>query len=370
MQAEHVDGIPSVRIGVGLVTAELPPESGRRFADEYADTLRIAEHAEQLGFDSIWTSEHHGVSDGYLPSQLVLLSAIAAVTERIRLGTAVVVAPVHDPLRLAEDAAVLDHISDGRLSLGVGLGWRPEEYRMFGGGAGNRVSRLVDTVDVLRKAFTGERFSHNGRAYSCDAVQVTPRPLQPGGPRILVGGFVPEAVRRAGRLGDGFIRSRRNDPEALSQDIHLALEGVRESQRNPDEFEFVLLMNVGLDDGGSPALTSRIRAGLAYQLGVYAALHDDDDTPGHGFRPRPIEPETVDAAALWGTPQEVSARLTEQVLSTRPGRRCELVPRLSYPGMELSDSMRLLRTFAREVVPRVHEALAEIAEHADPREYQ
>ena len=352
------NGIPSVRIGVGLVTAQLPPESGRKFADEYADTLRIAEHAERLGFDSIWTSEHHGVSDGYLPSQLVLLSAIAAVTERIRLGTAIVVAPVHDPLRLAEDAAVLDHISNGRLSLGVGLGWRPEEYRMFGGSAGNRVSRLVDTVEVLRKAFTGERFSHKGRAYSCDAVQVTPKPLQPSGPPILVGGFVPEAVRRAGRLGDGFIRSRRDDPDALGQDIRLALEGVRESARNPDEFEFVLLTNVGLDDGGSPALTSTIRAGLAYQLGAYAALHDDDDTPGHGFRPRPIDAETVDAAALWGTPREVAAGLTERVLNTRPGRRCELVPRLSYPGMGLSDSVRLLKQFAHEVVPRVHDALA------------
>jgi hypothetical protein len=115
MAVDDVSGsAPEVRIGIGLFTAEVPPPSGRTLADEYADTLRLAERAEQLGFDSLWTSEHHGVSDGYLPSQLVLLSAVAAVTERMRLGTGVLVAATHDPLRLAEDAAVLDQLSRGR----------------------------------------------------------------------------------------------------------------------------------------------------------------------------------------------------------------------------------------------------------------
>lgn len=355
--------IPSVRLGIGLVTAELPPQSGRRFADEYADTLRMAEHAERLGLDSIWTSEHHGVSDGYLPSQLVLLSAIAAVTERIRLGTAVVVAPVHDPLRLAEDAAVLDHISRGRLSLGLGLGWRAEEYRMFGVGSGDRVSRLVDTVEVLRKAFTSKRFSHTGAVHSYDAVQITPEPLQPGGPRILLGGSAPSAVRRAGRLGDGFIRSRGGDRAELTQDVRAALQGVSEVARSPDDFEFVILQSVGLVNRRSPARTGRIRAALAYQLGMYAALHDGDDTPGQGFRARAVEPATLDSAALWGTPRQVAAALTNQVLSTRPGRQCELVLRLSYPGMDFSDSLRLLELFAGEVVPRVHDALADMSAH-------
>ena len=91
-----------VRVGIGLVTAQVPPDSPRTPADEYAGTLRIAERAEQLGFDSLWTSEHHGVSDGYLPSPLVLLSAVAAVTGRIRLGTGVLIAPAHVLPRLHE----------------------------------------------------------------------------------------------------------------------------------------------------------------------------------------------------------------------------------------------------------------------------
>jgi probable F420-dependent oxidoreductase len=344
-----------VRVGIGLVTAEVPPDSRRSPADEYADTLRIAERAERLGFDSLWTSEHHGVSDGYLPSQLVLLSAVAAVTERMRLGTGVLVAPAHDPLRLAEDAAVLDQLSRGRLSLGLGLGWRAEEYRMFGVPGRERVARLTDTVHILREAFTGERFSYRGSAHACDDVLITPEPFQPGGPRILLGGSSSAAIRRAGLLGDGFIRSRRAGLAELASDVQLALAGASDA----DDFELVLLQNVGLVDRHAPDRAERISAALAYQLGVYSALHSGDDTPGHGFRPRAVPPSTVAASALWGTPQQVASELAALVLATRPGRNCELVLRLSYPGMELPDSLRLLELFSSDVLPRLHETLTQ-----------
>src|SRR5919206_2788889 len=121
----------AVRVGVGLFTGQVPEGAARTFAQEYRDTIELVRSAEALGFDSAWVSEHHGTSDGYLPSLLLMLAAFAAVTERIRLGTGVVLAPLHDPIRLAEDAAVVDQLSDGRLVLGLGIGWRPEEFRMF-----------------------------------------------------------------------------------------------------------------------------------------------------------------------------------------------------------------------------------------------
>ena len=121
-----------VRVGIGLFTGQVPAGSPRSFAQEYRETLELVRLAEALGFDSAWVSEHHGSSDGYLPSLMVMLGAFADATSHIRLGTGVVLTPFHDPIRLAEDAAVVDQLSDGRLTLGLGIGWREEEFRMFG----------------------------------------------------------------------------------------------------------------------------------------------------------------------------------------------------------------------------------------------
>src|ERR671914_2654243 len=137
-----------VQVGLGLFTAQLPAGSPRSFEQEYREIVDLVRLAETLGFDSAWVSEHHGSSDGYMPSLLPTLAAFAAATDRIRLGTGVILAPFHNPLRLAEDAATVDQVSGGRLILGLGLGWRHEEFRMFGQSISERVNRTVDTVEV------------------------------------------------------------------------------------------------------------------------------------------------------------------------------------------------------------------------------
>src|SRR5919197_5802794 len=149
----------AVQIGIGLFTAQVPPGSKRTFTQEYREIVDMVRLAETLGFDSAWVSEHHGSSDGYMPSLLPTLAAMAAATERIKLGTGVVLTPFHDPLRLAEDTATVDLISGGRLMLGLGLGWREEEFRMFGVPIRQRLLRTVETVEILRRAWTGRRFS-------------------------------------------------------------------------------------------------------------------------------------------------------------------------------------------------------------------
>ena len=202
-----------VRVGIGLFTAQLPASSKRTFEQEYRETLELVRLAERVGFDSAWVSEHHGSSDGYLPSMLPMLAALAAVTERIELGTGVVLTSFHDPLRLAEDAAVVDLLSGGRLLLGLGNGWREEEFRMFGASKAERGARTEETVEVLRRAWTGRRFSFEGRTLAYDRVKVTPQPARPGGPPILLGGYDRKAVapRRPARrrLRHGRDRPRR-----------------------------------------------------------------------------------------------------------------------------------------------------------------
>lgn len=336
-----------MQVGIGLFTAQVPPESGRSFVEEYRDIVELARLAEGVGFDSAWVSEHHGAGDGYLPSLLPVLGALAAATDRILLGTGVMLAPFHDPLRLAEDAATVDLLSEGRLVLGLGLGWREEEFRMWGIPIGERVRRTTETVDVLRKAWTGERFSHEGRIFSYDRVRITPPPAREGGPPIYLGGFAEASVRRAGRHGDGYILSRSRLEDA-HRNLGWAEEGAREAGRDPAELGFAMLRN---------AFVARERAweavlpGVSHQLGVYPAWAAGADTPDRGFEVHPPDEETIRAVTTAGTPEEVVEGLRPFVEAFGDRREFHLILRLHYPGMDRGTAARAIELFGAEVLP-------------------
>ncbi|HEY7874994.1 MAG TPA: LLM class flavin-dependent oxidoreductase, partial [Actinomycetota bacterium] len=195
-----------LKIGVGLFTGQIQEGSGRTFTQEYADYIDLVRRIEDAGLDAAWVSEHHFSGDGYLPSLLPMLAAFAAVTSRIELGTGVVLAPFHDPIRLAEDFAVVDQISGGRVVCGLGIGWREEEFRAFGIDVSSRVRRTIEIVEILRQAWGDGRVTFKGRHYEYEDVAVTPKPARV--PPILLGGFVDDAIKRAGRIADGYLSSR------------------------------------------------------------------------------------------------------------------------------------------------------------------
>ncbi|MGH2757796.1 MAG: LLM class flavin-dependent oxidoreductase, partial [Actinomycetota bacterium] len=195
-----------MKFGVGLFTGQIPAWSDRTFHQEYRDYIDLVRVVEDEGLDSAWVSEHHFAEDGYLPSLLPLLAAFAAVTERIELGTGVVLAPFHDPIRLAEDYAVVDQVSGGRVICGLGIGWRDEEFRAFDVDTKSRTRRLREIVEILKLAWSGERFDYDGKHYAYSSIAVTPKPARPI--PVLVGGFADNAIRRAGRIADGYLSSR------------------------------------------------------------------------------------------------------------------------------------------------------------------
>lgn len=339
----------TVRIGLGLFTGQIPPGSERTFAQEYRDVIEMARLAETLGFDSVWVSEHHGSSDGYLPSLLPMLAALAAATERVQLGTGVILAPFHHPLRLAEDAAVVDQISEGRLILGLGLGWRDEEFRMFGLPANERVRRTSETVEILRKAWTGDRFSHDGRVFRFDDVLVTPRPAQDPGPPIYLGGMVEASIKRAGRLGDGYIRSR-GDLESTKAALAWAEEGARDGGKDGADLGFALLQNAFVwKDGDAWEV---VRDGAAHQLGVYAGWREGTDTPEHPeMKVIPPDDQTLRKMTPAGDPQEIIHALRPLIEAFASREVFHLVIRLHYPGMDRDTAARSIELFASEVLP-------------------
>ena len=179
-----------------------PPLAGTSMADRYAAALDMVEWADSRGCVNVTVSEHHTSDDGYLPSPIVMLAAMAARTTTTRFMIAALIAPFHDPLRIAEDMAVLDNLSRGRADLLVAGGYVPEEFDMFGVPLNERAKRVTETVQTLKAAWTGEPFEFRGRT-----VRVTPAPHRPGGPAVMLGGSSEPAARRAARIADGFVPS-------------------------------------------------------------------------------------------------------------------------------------------------------------------
>jgi len=181
-----------------------PPQWRQDPAALYEGIFAQIARAEALGWDDVWLSEHHFIADGYTPSMLPLACAIAARTKQLEIGTSVLLLPLHDTLRVAEDAATVDVASNGRFQLGVAGGYRRGEFTGFGVPRGERAARMEEAVPLLRRLFAGETVTLHGRFHHYTEVCLTPLPVQ-ARPRIWLGGFSEPAVRRAARLGDGFI---------------------------------------------------------------------------------------------------------------------------------------------------------------------
>jgi alkanesulfonate monooxygenase SsuD/methylene tetrahydromethanopterin reductase-like flavin-dependent oxidoreductase (luciferase family) len=166
----------------------------------YAASVEQSRWADQLGFDTVYLAEHHGAEDGYCASPMIQASAIAAVTSRMQIHLSALIAVLHHPLRLAEDLATVDIISQGRLAMTLGIGYRPHEYAMFGVEKSKRVPLLEEIIDVLNQAWTGEAFDYHGTT-----VMVRPTPVQKPRPPIYIGGSSEASAIRAARFGDNYL---------------------------------------------------------------------------------------------------------------------------------------------------------------------
>ncbi len=181
------------------------PQQWRRPYDTlYSEILEQIVWAEDRGFEYVWLSEHHFSDDGYSPSMFPIAAAIGARTKKIRIGTSLVLLPLHHPVRIAEDGATVDVISGGRFELGAGIGYRVEEFAAFDIPVSERGGRTSESLEIIRRLWEGETLSFKGRYYNIEGARVTPEPIQKPRPPLWAGGFTAPGIKRAARLADGY----------------------------------------------------------------------------------------------------------------------------------------------------------------------
>ena len=227
--------------------------TGRAVDPEGAVTL--ARIAEEAGFDSLWTVEHVVVPAGYesaypyspsgkmpgpeespIPDPLIWLTWVAAATQRIKLATGILILPQRNPAVLAKEVATLDHLSGGRVILGVGVGWLKEEFDVLGVPFDERGARTDDHIEALRAFWTQDEPTYHGRFSSFEKAKSYPKPAQAGGVPIVIGGHTPIAAKRAGRLGDGFFPASAKF-EDLSDILDTMRTAAKDAGRDADAIE-------------------------------------------------------------------------------------------------------------------------------------
>jgi alkanesulfonate monooxygenase SsuD/methylene tetrahydromethanopterin reductase-like flavin-dependent oxidoreductase (luciferase family) len=180
-----------------------PPTWRRPWAELYAETLDFITWSESVGFEGAWVPEHHGAEDGYMPSPLVALGAIAARTKSMKLGSAVALAPLYHPVRFAEECAVLDNLSNGRLEMAVAVGYRRREADGYGVDFSTRGRRTDEFLEIVTRLWAGDTVSYEGKHFVLKHASIVPTPIR-GRIPLYMGGFTDKALERTAKYGDGY----------------------------------------------------------------------------------------------------------------------------------------------------------------------
>lgn len=325
-----------------------PSGSGSSYTDMYAAALDQIAWAEKLGFGSVWLTEHHFTEDGYTPSPLVLAGAIAARTTTLQIGTNLVLLPLHDPVRLAEDAASLSLLSGGRFSLGVGLGYRQLEFDAFHRSLRHRPSLLEEGAEIIRRAWAGRPLSFTGRRFQVPDVVVAPRPEHPL--PLLIGGMTQPAIERVARLGDGFL-STLNEHHEIYLDAFRAQHGDAEAAR--------IFAGQWIIVAEDPEREwAEVGPHALYQINTYiawGAFGPPDQTP------RFESPQQLVDAGVYRLLDAPGAAATlTDLLRARPQIR-DVHHWAQIPGESVEHGNRRVEYFASRVIPEVRARLSAAA---------
>jgi len=334
----------------GLIYSfQVPPGSGATHAQLWKDALREADLAEKLGYDSITLVEHHFLDDGMNPSLFVSAAAIAARTEHVKVGTSCYLLPLHHPIETAENAAVLDNISQGRLIMGVAAAYRDEEFKGFGISRAERGQRMDEYLQILREAWTKDTFSFKGRFYSCKNLSVTPKPVQRPIP-MWFGASGQAGLRRAASQGLPLVGSNRHHVSELERHYSTYRKYLRRYGKRV--FDVPLLRNVYVAESDGKAVEESAGSMMAVLAGLYGKwarwrkMVDDkgrspDDPAFHSFASHREK-------CIVGSTRTAADQV--EMYSKRLGVN-HLLCWTALPGMPHEKVERSITLFAKDVVP-------------------
>lgn len=320
-----------------------------------AETIEQVRLIRQVGFDSIWSGEHH-VTDGYHYFPLLpMLQRLAAEAEGMEIGTNIVLLPLHNPMEMAEIGAFLDVITGGRFNLGVGLGYRPEEFAMFGVPIKERVSRLTEGIEIIKRLWTEDKVTHQGRHWQFERMTIRPQPAKKPRPPIMVAAHVDAAVERAGRIADGWciVPTPRMD----EVNAHAAIFAKSRADAGlPKSEHIVRLYEVAC----APDEETALRRAAPFLLAKYAA-YASWGLPGLKFAKEDAPEIQLKKLAAdrfgVGSPEQVVAALMDQYKAGVT----HVTMRLGWPGMKQDDILAGIELVGSKVLPEVRRRIAAAA---------
>ncbi len=326
--------------------------SARSSQEIYTRAIDVAQAAESLGFHNVWLAEHHFSTYGYLSRPAQLASFLAAKTSRIRVGTAVIVVPLHHPLVVAEEIATLDLVSGGRLDVGLGRGYQHYEFERFGLELESGRARWEESIDVILKALGGRPFSYEGKLFKIPETTVFPQPLQKPRPPIWITAQSPDSVEGAVRRGFNVLTGGFGVPIERMAEFRRLFDRVVAEVKPAEALQVGVQRAVYVTDSASDARAAAEEARWNMRVTLSLRNHYERVEQGRAIAvPPPTEPDTddlLDRFLVVGTPDTVIRQITrirEHVGITH--FNCSFW----FGDLEHARVLRSMELFAREVMP-------------------
>jgi probable F420-dependent oxidoreductase len=325
------------RLKIGFI----PIEGGHFYREALEEVVR----AEELGFDSVWMEEHHGVKDHYWPSPLPVLAGFAMRTSRLLLGTDILVFPFYHPVRLAEDIALLDVMSGGRFIFGTAIGYKPDEFALYGTPLEKRGARFEEGLQLMKALWMGDAVTFKGRHYQADNASIEPKPISKPHPPIWVGGWGKLTLKRAATMADAWIPGPTADLARLLDGQQQILAHRAAAGLTAPLAEWPLTRDVIIADRNAKARELAERHIMVSYRDEYAGGWK------HPFIDRSIATDLDNLMRdrfIIGGPEQCIAQLRRFVEAFG---MTHVICRLFFPGMPHQHIMRELELLAREVMP-------------------